>query len=108
MKFDTRARARINVGGAGTFEIIASPGADGLIEIDHINFVVTSAANTITMYDRVTEIVDYPLTANSSFVFDNVNPSLNTLALSSNSAFVMGISNAGSSLKGFVLYRVTN
>ena len=109
MKFDTRGFARVNIGGAGTFQIIASPGASGFIKIDHINMFLTAAANTITLYNGGSrEIADYPFPANSSFGFDNTNPDLNTLVLDTNQAFVIGISNAGSSLKGFILYRTSN
>lgn len=108
MKWDKRARAQINIGGAGDNTIIGTPGATSIIEIDHINFVVTGTANTITIKDGINIIADYPLAQNSSFVFDNMNPNLNALGLTVDSSFTINLYNLNSSVKGFVLYRVTD
>jgi hypothetical protein len=100
LRFDQRLRARINIGQSGNNTIIPN---SGLIEIDHFNFVVTGAASTVTLKDGAATIADYTLAANSSFIFDNMNPSLNALALEG--SFIISLSGSDASLKGFVLYR---
>ena len=108
MKWDKRGRAQINIGRGGNNTIIPSPGDASLIEIDHINFILIGAENTIILKDGTSVIADYPMPVNSSFTFDNVNPSLNPLALSVGSSFSIAITGVSSSVKGFVLYRITD
>lgn len=107
MRIDTRLRARISIGGVGDNTIIGTPGLDNNIEIDHLNFIVTSADSTVTLKDGTSTIADYPLVQNSSFVFDNVNPSLNAFALGNGSSFIINLSGGEASIKGFILYRKT-
>ena len=108
MKWDQRLRARINIGADGDNTIVGTPGASSIIEIDHINFIVTGAGNTITLKDGSNVIADYPLPVNGTFVFDNSNPNYNTIVLGVGNSLLINMSGISSSVKGFVLYRITD
>lgn len=105
MKVDRKARARININTAGDNTIISAPGEGKYIAIDHLHFISSGGTNAIILKDGSDIIADYDFDDNQAFAFDNTNPDLNTLQMSTNSAFIINISN---SLKvtGFVLYRI--
>jgi len=102
LQSDRKARAVISTSSAGDNTIIAAPSA-GYIEIDHIDFIPSGGAQTVTLKDGATTIVAYALDDNQGYAFDNTAD--NPIRLSDATAFVLNLG-AATSVTGFVLYRI--
>lgn len=107
MRMDRKIRARINITTAGDNTIIAAPtGAGQYLEIDHIDFLASGGANTVTLKEGAsTTISDYDLLAAQGYNLDFNNIDRNKIVLPVNTAFILNLS-AATKVQGLVLAQV--
>lgn len=86
--------------------IIAPQGVGNILEIDHIDFLASGGANTVTLKDGATTIVDYDLLTGQGYTLDFNNIDRNKLMLTANSTFTINILNS-SKVQGLVLAAVS-
>lgn len=106
MRMDRKIRARINIASSGDNLIIAPQGLGNMLEIDHIDFLASGGANTVTLKDGATTIVDYDLLTGQGYTLDFNNIDRNKLMLSSNSTFTINLLNS-TKVQGLVLAAVS-
>lgn len=104
MLTDKRGFAKISIATAGDNTIIAAPTL-GHIEIDHLEFIPTGGANTVTvkMSSAAADQYAYALDDQQGYSFDRTTP--NTLTCTEATAFIINLS-ASTTVTGFVLYRI--
>ena len=95
---------------AGVAVTIAAPGDGKHLEIDHIEFLPSGGANTLTFSGLddgagISLTLVYPLDDNQGFAYDNVNNNGNTFTCLNNTALTITPS-AATRVTGAILYRI--
>lgn len=100
---DRKVRVRVNLSSLGDSTIISAPNTGAHIEIDSLHLLSSGGANTITLKEGASTIVDYDLDDNQAVSLDF--PAHNPLELADNSAFVINLS-AATKVTGLVIGRI--